>query len=341
MRRIAPLLLLVAVVVAVALVWPRLTTHSTPSSTTAPTTSTTAPTPAPLTGKPDLAGLAHSRPALIVKVENTPDALPQWGIDRADVVYEEIVNGGITRLAAVFNSQAPPRVGPVRSVRPTDESIAWPIGGIFAYSGGAPYAVAAIAKAPVKLVDESSAGGAMYRDPTRYAPHNLYASAGALFAMASRLGAKPIPPQPLFTYATSPWTATTKGTAAAPRFTVQFPSIYPVTWTWDATTQGWDRTLFGQPIVTGTHVRVSPKNVVVMWVTYVNGVGTFASYANLTGSGPAWVYEDGRVVKGTWSRGGDLSVPISYHDAHGRPIALQPGQTWVELLNTGAPVLPH
>ena len=81
-------------------------------------------------------------------------------------MYEEIVNGGITRLAAIFNSHAPLKVGPVRSVRPTDTQVVWPLGGIFAYSGGAPYAVASISTVPgLKLIDESSAGTAMFRDP--------------------------------------------------------------------------------------------------------------------------------------------------------------------------------
>ena len=77
-----------------------------PTTTTSTTTTTTTPPPtSPLTGLPDPSGTALTRPALTVKIENTPEALPQWGIDQADVVYEEIVNGGITRLAAIFYSQ--------------------------------------------------------------------------------------------------------------------------------------------------------------------------------------------------------------------------------------------
>ena len=75
---------------------------------------------------------------MTVKIGNTQEAHPLSGIEQADVVYEEVVDGGITRLAAIFNSDAPERVGPVRSVRPTDQSIVWPIGGVFAYSGGDP-----------------------------------------------------------------------------------------------------------------------------------------------------------------------------------------------------------
>ena len=269
------------------------------------------------------------RPALTVKIENTPEALPQWGIDQADVVYEEIVNGGITRLAAVFNSHAPAKVGPVRSVRPTDTQVVWPLGGIFAYSGGAPYAVDSIETVPgLKLVDESSAGTAMFRDPNLYAPHNLFAIAPKLFAF----GGTPVPPKPLFTYRPKKQAA---GGGPVVSFVVPFPSIYGVTWTWDTATTSWDRTLFGKADVTGTGVRESPKNVIVMWVNYVNGIGTEASYGNLQGSGTAAFFVDGRETTGTWSRGPNKADVIQYTTQNGKPALMTPGQTWVELLNTG------
>ena len=302
---------------------------TTPTSTSAPAVAS-----APLTGLPDPSGLSRTRPALTVKIENTPDALPQWGVDAADVVYEEIVNGGITRLAAVFNSHAPAKIGPVRSVRPTDTQVVWPLGGIFAYSGGAAYAIASISSAPVKLVDESAAGTAMFRDPTRVAPHNLYAIGSKLFAF----GGSPVPPPALFRYRGATPSAPSKSDLKVSSFVVPFPSIYPVTWTWNATTGSWDRTLFGQPDVTGTGVRESPKNVVVMFVDYVNGIGTMASYANLQGSGTVDVFTNGREVAGTWSRGASKSDVVTYRDAKGQPILLTPGQTWVELLNVGVPL---
>ncbi len=298
------------------------------------TTTTTAPhyPTAPLTGLIDPSGLSVKRPALTVKIENTPDALPQWGVDQADVVYEEIVNGGITRLAAIFNSHAPAKVGPVRSVRPTDSSVVWPLGGIFAYSGGAAYAVASISQVPhLDLRDETTSGTAMFRDPTRYAPHNLYAVAPLLFAF----GGTPTPPPSLFTYRSAKQKVVGAKVAA---FTVEFPSMYSVTWTWDAATTSWDRTLFGQADVTGTNVRESPRNVIVMWINYVNGIGTMASYGDLQGSGTAAVFTDGKEIHGRWSRGPSKSDVITYQTASGQRIALTPGQTWVELLNVGAAV---
>jgi len=327
-------LLLIAVLVIIGagvVAYPHLRSKTTATTTT----TTTKPVPkysnAPLTGLVDPSGSALTRSALTVKIENTPEALPQWGVDQADVVYEEIVNGGITRLAAIFNSQAPTKVGPVRSVRPTDTQVVWPLGGIFAYSGGAAYAVASISTAPVKLIDESSAGTAMFRDPNLYAPHNLFAVAPALFAFKGT----PTPPPALFSY--RPSSQQPVGAKVA-SFVVPFPSIYPVTWTWDATTTSWDRTLFGKADVTGTGVRESPKNVVVMFVDYVNGIGTENSYANLQGSGQVEIFSAGREVRGTWSRGPSKADVIQYKTATGGTITLTPGQTWVELLDTGTAV---
>lgn len=296
------------------------------------TTTTTKPAPhyptAPLTGLSDPGGAALTRPALTVKIENTPQALPQWGVDQADVVYEEIVNGGITRLAAVFNSQAPAKVGPVRSVRPTDTQVVWPLGGIFAFSGGAAYAIDSIEQAPVKLIDESSAGDAMFRDLSLEAPHNLFAVAPLLFAFKGT----PTPPPALFSYRAG---ATKVSGAKVARFVVPFPSIYPVTWTWDTATQSWDRTLFGEADITGTGVRESPKNVVVMFVNYVNGIGTENSYADLQGSGVADVFTGGREVVGKWSRGSSMADVLDYTTSTGATIKMTPGQTWVEILNDG------
>lgn len=328
---IAAAVVVVGVIIIVAAQGSSKKPNATSVTTTTTTKSAGGPI-APLTGLPDPSGTALKRPALIVKVEDDTNSLPQWGIDQADVIYEEIINGGIPRLAAVFNQNAPARVGPIRSVRPTDTQIVFPIGGIFAFSGGAPYALASIATAPVKLVQESGAGAAMFRDPSRIAPYNLYGNVAQLFAIG---GGTPVPPTPLFQY--RPRGQSAVG-ATVSKFVVNFPSIYPMTWTWDTATQSWDRsTQFAGPDYTGNHVRESPKNVIVNYVNYVNGVGNFYSYANLQSGGVADVFTDGKEIVGTWARH-SKSSPIQYLNAKGKAIRLTPGQTWVELLNNGAPV---
>lgn len=299
------------------------TTTSTLGSTT---TSTEKPVyVAPLTGLPDPRELTRHRSALTIKIDNTPQAHPQFGIEDADVVYEEIVEGGITRLAAIFNSRLPTEVGPVRSVRRTDREIVYSIGGVFAFSGGAQYAIDSIETAPVKLVQESNAGAAMFRLLSRPPPHNLLANASLLMGFHGR----PTPPPPLFTY------RSTSTPARGPRvnaFSVDFESGYATSYQWDEQTDSWNRSIFDAPDVTATGQRVSPNNVIVMNVLYRGGVGVEGSYAQLTGSGPVEVFSAGRVQRGTWSRQ-NLSKPIIYRNDAGKIIALTPGQTWVELVD--------
>ncbi len=281
---------------------------------------------APLTGLPDPKDIARKRPAVTVKINNT-DAATQSGIHQADVVYEEVVEGGITRLAAIFNSQAPDRVGPVRSVRKTDQSIVWPIGGIFAYSGGARYAIDSINTAPVKQLDETRAGSMMFRDPdnSRYEPYNLWAHVDQMF----KADGTPIPPPPIFVYRKAGAPA---GGTPAVAVSVGFAAGFNTLWTWDKKSGTWLRTAgkAGAPDVDAENERIAPRNVVVMVVKYLGGAGVEQSEGELTGSGPLMVFSDGKEIKGTWSRP-DKAKPARLLNATGGAIRLTPGQTWVEL----------
>ncbi len=305
------------------------TTTTTTTTTTVPPTTTTTLSPvwkAPLTGLPDPSELTRHRSALTIKIDNTPAAHPQFGLQEADVVYEEVVEGQITRLAAIFNSHLPTEVGPVRSVRRTDRQIVFPIGGLFAFSGGAQYAVSSIETAPVKLLQESDAGGAMFRDLSRPPPHNLLANA----ALLMKFNGVPKPPPALFTYRSASTPATG---ARVNAFYVDFASGYETAYTWDQKTFSWDRSIFGAPDITATGQRVSPANVIVMNVLYRGGVGVEGAYAQLTGSGPVEVFSAGRVQRGTWTRN-NIAKPTIYKNTAGQVIALTPGQTWVELADT-------
>lgn len=279
---------------------------------------------APLLGTPDPRGVTRSRAALTIKIDNTPQAIPQVGIQDADVVYEEIVEGDITRLAAIFNSRTPRVVGPIRSIRRTDREIVFPLGGLFVASGGAEYALRSIATAPVHLYDEANSGSMMFRDPQRPPPHNLFVNASAVMKRFAR----PRPTHALFSYLKP------GEQFAGPRvrsFVVGYGAGYAVTYSWNATTKSWDRSLFGEPDVSANGVRISPKNVIVMSVNYVGGVGVLDSYAQLIGSGPVQVFVDGRLERGYWHRS-RLSQTTSYVNLNGHPIHLQPGRTWVELM---------
>jgi hypothetical protein len=296
------------------------------------TTTTQALPVAPLTGLPDPEGLAQGRPALTVKVDNVcnpppdPCVRPQSGLEAGDVVYEEVAEGGITRFAAVFNSQVPPEVGPIRSVRAIDSDLVAAIGGVFAYSGGVARNVDLIRQVPVNALDETGAGDAMFRNEAKASPHNLFGNAQALLDK----GGQPVPPAPLFEYLRDDQTF---GGEPVTSFTVRFerPDMAP-TYTYDAATRTWKRDIAGQPFTAATGTQIAPTNVIVKFIQYTGG-----GEGIVLGDGDAWVFADGKLVRGRWARS-VREQPAQYVDAAGRPIRLVPGTTWVELLPVGAPV---
>ncbi|MGH9031003.1 MAG: DUF3048 domain-containing protein [Acidimicrobiia bacterium] len=294
------------------------------------TTTTTMPPPppppvAPLTGVVDPSGASLARPVLNVKIENAPDARPQAGLELADVVYEEVVEGGITRFLVLYNSIVPDVVGPIRSVRDMDPYIVWPLGGVFAYSGGAPGPDAAIREAPVNPVDESATGTAMFRDGGRAAPHNLFGYGQPLFDR----GGQPAPPPALFTYLAPGETIVGEAVLAA---RVGFQAGYDPTWTYDPSTNTWLRSYGLDPFLTASGAQVAPVNVVVQFIDYPG-----YSQGNTVGGGDAWVFSAGQLVRGKWLRGSREEITY-FVDAAGQPIKLTPGPTWVELVPLGAAV---
>lgn len=312
------------------------------TTTTAPITTTTEPPRgpvAPLTGlRLDDPAIA-ARPALAVKIDNLDapreSALPQAGLDKADVVFEEIVEGNITRLVAVFHSQNPGRVGPVRSARTTDVHLLPQLGRVLlAWSGGNGGVVGAVRGSPAIIdVGHDAATGAYQRDRSRRAPHNLFVNADELWSRAGDAGA----PQQMFAYRDDgeghPPTAQSAqgvdmgwggGAASA-----------PVSWRWDPELKLYRRQQAGKTHVAEGGAQVSTVNVVVLVTPYGQSPADLRSPEALTvGSGEAWVLTSGGVVHGSWNRPDEQSVPALVDDA-GQPIELTPGQTWIELPRAG------
>ncbi len=316
-------------------------------ATNSPTTST-APAPTyPLTGLPIDDPAAAGRPVVVVKMDNSPDARPQDGINEADVVYELLVEG-ITRYALVYHSQLPDRVGPVRSGRSSDPPLLANLNRpLIAWSGGNPGVTAEILGAAHNgfLVDAgyNAFPGDYWRDGARRAPHNLYTALGPLRDHAAPEGATA--PPPLFEYAT-PGEVSTQGVEAAGAV-IDFGLSVRAEYVWDAERSGWDRFQIDErhprpesATVDGAGVQVSPPNVVILFLDYGTSPADARSpMAVSTGSGQALVLTRGRVISGTWERPTPLDRWTLRDDA-GNPIKLAPGRTWVALPRTGAPVLP-
>ena len=171
----AAVLAVVAALLAVLL--PRATEDG-PESLPPPSEVPPPPAVLPLLGTP---GRVPERAALAVKIDDTEQGRPQSGLAEADVVFEEMVEGGLTRLLAVYQSRDPGTVGPVRSARSTDLSILAELGRpLFAWSGANPTFAAAVRGADIVDVGFGAAPDAYRRASGRPAPYNLYAAPGLL-----------------------------------------------------------------------------------------------------------------------------------------------------------------
>jgi hypothetical protein len=325
---------------------PTTTTRSstTTSTTTGNTTSTVATSTTyigagldPLTGRPDAEASVLNRPALVVKVNNHPLAWPQTGLNQADIVFEELVEG-ISRFALVFHSQDSSPVGSIRSARTSDINIMALLGRpLLAWSGGNSGVVNAVRNANLVDVGYSfhSVDGGYFRSTDRQAPHNLFADTTKLFTLAQP-GQGPPPPVFTFRAATEALPATAKPVGGVK---VAFDGIQ-AQFVWDAASSTWQRSeaLVGhaqQPQLDSKGVQVAPQNVVVMFCQYrPSPADTGSPEAQSTGTGDLWVFTKGQVIEGTWSRP-TVKDPLTLTDAAGTPIKLTPGQTWVELPKAG------
>jgi hypothetical protein len=298
-----------------------------PGAPVLPASTTTTGPPvgvSPLTGLPAYSVPVLDRPALSVKVDNAPDARPQAGLDDADIVTEELVEGGITRFLVTFQSHDAALVGPIRSVRPVDADLLDELGGgIFAFSGGSAGALAPVQQhSGATLVAPGAPLADFQRVPGRIAPANLFASTLSLYAAGGKLGGHRPPAPALFTYSPQPPAGATPVHAAG----LAFSTSSSTAWDWNATK--WVRT--------GDGVPATAADVVVLSVTTrPSGVRDIRGNENplsvLTGSGRCWILRDGVMIQGTWQRP-STETPVQLVGADQTTMTLAPGRTWIELL---------
>jgi hypothetical protein len=291
--------------------------------------------PWPLTGLP-IGGdvLLALRPALIVKIDNSEQARPQVGLNAADIVYEERVEG-ITRFAAVFHSTSQAPVGPVRSARSSDIDIVSAYNNaIFAWGGANNGVAAQIDGAEVvsRNVD-SAAVDDKFRDDERSAPHNLFMTSTDDF-WADPGDARSAPPQLQFRAADS---APNAGATPTPGVNISYlGGGVSVDYAYDQARQGWVRFQNGTPHVDSDGVAITPANVAILYTEYeASPADPRSPDAQTVGGGEATVFlGDGTVVQGTWSRDAPTS-PYTILDTAGQPILLTPGRTWIALPTAG------
>ncbi len=304
-----------------------------------PATSTTTAAPqftAPFTGLPTPVEIV--RPAAVVKIDNHPRALPQWGLNQADVVYEELVEARLTRFAAIFHSTDADVVGPVRSARTGDFALLSNLNRpIFVNSGANAYTARALRSVDaVAIIDGAAiAKGVFERSPAKNAPHNLITDTARIYGAGTAEGRTP----PRYLRFRDEGEALPRSTAAS-GVDIDFGQI-EASYRWDAAVGGWARTQNGRGHTDFDGVRVAPENVIVQFVRYRQSPADAATPEPvLTGGGEAWIFTDGVVVRGTWERLSELDVTVFRSD-NALIVPLTPGRTWIALARAGtAEIVP-
>lgn len=309
------------------------------------------PAPALLDGSwlsaEEAAAVNGQRPVAVM-VDNYIDGRPQIGLDRADLIYELLVEGGITRFMAVYLRQDADWVEPVRSARTPFLYLAGELGAIVGHVG------AAATEGPANTLeqfyewgiphlDEQTVPGPFWRDRNRRAPYNAATSTSALREAAREFGVDGPATLESWQYKDDFEVYSATRDAAASLSYAFFwggPPQYAfsVEWHYDPAANAYRRSMAGRPHNDGrTGARLIARNVIVQFdsAAIINHEGHIL-YGSI-GEGPAYIFLDGQVLDADW-RKPSLNERTRYYDLTGEEIRLNRGVTWVAILPYGSPM---
>jgi hypothetical protein len=280
----------------------------------------------PLTGLPVADGdsAVERHPILVTKVDNTISSSPQVGLSKADLVVEELVEGGLTRLAVFFYSQVPDNAGPVRSMRASDIGIVPHNDATVVTSGAARVTINRISAAKIPYISEGGAG--TYRDTSRSAPYNLFVHLATPAKSIKQQGVRPADYLPWGDGSDLP-----QGKKAT-TFAAQFSGGHRTEWTYDG--KGYSNLnsnaaaddQFPADTVLALQVEVGDAG-------YLDPAGNHVPETHFVGDGPAWLFHQGRVIRATWHK--DELTSILSLEFKGKTITVPAGHVWMELVPAG------
>lgn len=320
---------------------PETTLAPSPSATSAPRASaipSPSPTPTQVPYRSPLTGLSSQEPPgrpFAVQIDNSPEARPQSGLYRADIVYETPTEAGVTRYTAFFESDLPPKIGPVRSVRVAALEVIPTHDGILVYSGASIDMTQALFESGIPAIHAEGNGiRASRRDPDRQAPHNLYVSGPELREVAEELGIDGVNRSRPLSFGERP-----SGGRRTSGVTVRFPNG-TVNWVYNETEDVFLRELNGEPHVDFERPdrQVKADNVAILrapfeWMDFVDdAAGELTFGVELTGEGEALILRQGLYYEGRWTRENDDDPIRMFLGSSGAEITLKTGRTWFAIL---------
>jgi hypothetical protein len=286
--------------------------------------------PSPLTGR-DLDPSLASRPVTAIMIENSPEARPQSGLVDADMVFEAVAEGGITRFIALYQESQPSYIGPIRSARPYYVDIARTFDAAYIHAGGSDDALARIDELGIKDMSAFENSSTYFRVDNRDAPHDLYSDMARIDTLRTSKG---------FTTSTfTPWKhkADTAQTPSARTINLSISSaFYNPSFSYDASTNSYLRDNGGSPhLDEKTQKQVQPK-VVIALVTTKGQDGIYSTY-RMTGSGEARIFQDGIVSNVTWTKEAP-NAQFVFKDKNGLEFVFNKGQVWMSLVDSAGDI---
>lgn len=286
----------------------------------------------PLTGEPSAEDVDPPN-VYAVMIDNSVDAWPASGVDKAFLVIEAPVEAAIPRLEAFFSSDAEvEKIGPVRSARPYFVDWANEFDALYAHVGGSNAALELIASTGTFDLNEFYNGPSFWRSNDRFAPHNTYTSTELLAAAVLRGEERGRAPEVLYGTWMFKDRADVDGEAVANGVTVRFNSeLYTVDWEFDAASGEYLRSQGGVDTSTADGVRLTADNVAVIVtdMEVIDYVGR--REVRTVGEGKAWVLQDGRTIEAIWKKE-SASERLAFYDPEGNEIAMNAGNTWIEVV---------
>jgi hypothetical protein len=291
------------------------------------------PPTSPLTGRVLESAELATRPVTGIMIENSPESRPQSGLLQADMVYEAIAEGGVTRFLAVYQESQPDMIGPIRSARPYYVDYIAGLDGSYGHVGGSPEAIQDIKTLGIKDLDQFYNASAYTRVSGRYAPHNVYSDFARLNQLNQSKGYTKSTFTPLARKSDVPQTPT----ATNIEFILSGPTYNP-RFAYDATTNSYLRSQAGAAHKDDTTGKqINPKTVVALVVNKGYDPDGYHTEYTTTGTGKVYVFQDGIVSEGTWAKK-ERKASLELYDSIGLPMKLNAGQTWITLVSSAEDV---
>lgn len=283
-----------------------------------------------LTGEEVQNKTAVTKPVTAIMLENSPDARPQSGLKAAEIVYEAVAEGGITRFLAIYQQKKPQLIGPVRSLRMYYLDWATPYDASIAHIGGSYKALQTVRNGKYRDIDQFFNPGAYWRASDRYAPHNVYTSFGKLDTLNASKGYKTSDPKP-FERETKEKDGSQNATTVS--LNISGPT-YNSVYTYDKKSKQYLRSQAGAPHLDREEGQIRAKVVIALMVSMQQVMEDgYRESITTTGKGTAYIFQNGHASRATWKKPSRASQ-LSFVDSEGKPFKLDIGKTWISAIPT-------